>query len=1046
MTSDLDHIEAETLPLRSLETLGVGGGFDRLYITDLHTGKQSQTPTNHDFTKYYRNSAQAAKLFQHLARPMVQNSGLHTGTGTADALEAYDGTNYEPTLLYAKVNSATTADGWTDGSAKSLALAYVQNGSHDSGSKKIGFYSRNQVSGIVPHLDFSEIEDVTSSVGMATCGHLTRYIHTSAWDFIMQNQDVIADLAKNIQYLDNGLFQLYSRDRTAEFGRVSDGETIRLALALSELGHTIRRGRFSTNVSNGTPATMTNVNMWNYTNTDGSISTKPINKGVINEFFLAIGDDVNEQFTLVAPWWLANKLDQYNFLDETRDDEMQRDVERKDLVEAIKLLFEAAEVERGLGYGSESTIPMLLFEKFKEGVLKDMTDFVSAESAVAAQFLGYNSPRDAYYLRSETGIGQLPYFPSLLSTHGTIIGAKKLEFTDRLAEHEKHTVTSPSTENFKKGMSYASSFEYNTMVTRTRFGDHKMDMHVYPFGFWRQVPVSQTSAPSISGTAVALATTSLVWFPIYSWSQFDRNVTTHGFFRLGANGATYNTSPSSIAQSGDVAVVDSNGVSDNVLWPENYWRPGYDNYFARVLEGTNELFAQWTERAENIRTEGAVGPTFGQINLMAEMTFDTPTALIARNFPFLRKMMTEAGIGTVIASSNASLDFMASGENMHNMAVWSNKGMFALEDRELFSQTAHPRDGSIGLELLPGVLPLAHAPDNWVSVFQARDALGFLTSLWSEPIMDAFTTSITATAGHNGYGTARLIVYQANKQLDGRVEDVKCTPMLGVAGTNAAGTVYSDHSAGTAISMFPSAHNVLNNYTVFKLGKLAIEGGTAVCARVTTGTLPLQIQGKTISPVLTDLTGVLEEDVIPGLYWQKLWLSEVPNTYASRTSTWKEHFVDVKSTNGTATQTANIAYLGAVSTLTDDNQHTDLYAWKDNHRKWIEVSRTDLEYQHASPSFFVFDKDCVDLNEAKFRARLYPLGKSTIGPITFVGGITSEGQAALTETITGEGVYTVIDLSAGAGASAMDSSDPASDDIATGEANPSMHIATTQEV
>jgi len=237
MTSDLDHIEAETLPLRSLETLGVGGGFDRLYITDLHTGKQSQTPTNHDFTKYYRNSAQAAKLFQHLARPMVQNSGLHTGTGTTDALEAYDGTNYEPTLLYAKVNTPTTADGWSDGSAKKLALAYVQNGSNDSGNQKVGFYSRNQTSGIVPHLDFSEIEDVTSSVGMATCGHLTRYIHTSAWDFIMQNQDVIADLAKNIQYLDNGLFQLYSRDRTAEFGRVSDGETIRLALALSELGH-----------------------------------------------------------------------------------------------------------------------------------------------------------------------------------------------------------------------------------------------------------------------------------------------------------------------------------------------------------------------------------------------------------------------------------------------------------------------------------------------------------------------------------------------------------------------------------------------------------------------------------------------------------------------------------------------------------------------------------------------------------------------------------------------------------------------------------------
>jgi len=1055
MDINLEHQVDEQLPLRTLETMGVGYGFDRLYVVDLNTGTRIWAPTRYDWTKLYRTSTHNHENYY---GGMAQNSLWQCGTGAFGANQAHAGHNVDLYTLYTN-NTGPRGEPWVEANNHDMALAYTTNGEEDH--TVIGLWQNPALSGSAVHLDFNNIEDVTNVDGDTTNSILNRLWTGSAWDFITANADVIADLARNIQYLDKGLFQLYSRERTTSFARVRAPETVRLALALSELGHTIRRGRYSFNIAHGS-ATGTAVRGTYEGGLVGTTDTE-ITHGVINEFFGVFGDTDTHQGFLVAPWWLVNKLDTWNLMDEERNEEMQRDHERLDMIEALTLLFEAAETERGLAWGSDSTIPMLMFDKFKDGILKDMSDFTSASSSVAAQFLGFDNARDCYYQRDQAGIARIPYYYTLVGDQGSIIGVDKLEFQDRLAEHEKHTVTSPSIDNFKRGMALTASFEYSTMVTRTRFGDHHMDCQIYPFGFWRQIqtPCLARLDPGDSATNIARTKDNMVWFPLVSWSQLGENCLTLGSMRRGANGMRYFTSPTTTYE------YTPNQNTDVPLWPPNYWRPGADNYTARVLTGLNQMYQEWTDRADTIRTEGLVGPTFGQISLISEMTYDTPPALIQRNFPFLRKMLTQPGISNIPVPADTTLDFMGIGNNIHQMSVWAGSTMFELEDRDLFTAATHPRTGS--LELAPGILPLANPPENWVSIFQLRDALGFLTSLFSEPICDAFPMS-TAASGNpsNGNGSARLTVYQANKDLDGRVRDVQCTPMLGVAGTDGLLNVYTNHRTGATYSMYPSSALIINNYTVFRLNPDLIREGTAVNARTTVGTLPTTNHGVAFPALQCDTAGeflaldtaagiggttLAEEDVVPGLYWQKLWLASgegmIPQI-GGRNLTWAEMWQDVDGIQGT-TVGANIGYLFPVSTLVDNGVTgtpilTDLITWKDSHGRWIERVREELEYQHASPTLFLFDRDINDVFEAKLRATLYPLGMSTIGPLTFVGGMTAEGTSALTESITGTGCFEIIDLSLGAGASALESSDPDVDDIGTGEANPSMHIATKQDV
>jgi hypothetical protein len=220
------------------------------------------------------------------------------------------------------------------------------------------------------------------------------------------------------------------------------------------------------------------------------------------------------------------------------------------------------------------------------------------------------------------------------------------------------------------------------------------------------------------------------------------------------------------------------------------------------LKSTDEVFQSWIDRGEQVRVEGATFPTIGPVNLVAEMTYTTPMAIFQRNWPWLRKMTTYAGPNPLLQVSDKSFDYMTTGDDFFGISVhstgWVNQGEqvldatqgattfqvdmrtgpFALEDRNLFSTNAHLR--SAGVDLIPMVLPLSKTPDNWVGVFQSRDAMYFLTSLLSEPVMDAYTYDFASAGKSHGTGSARLVVYQGCKTFEGRVEDVYCTPILGV--------------------------------------------------------------------------------------------------------------------------------------------------------------------------------------------------------------------------------------------------------------------------
>jgi hypothetical protein len=771
-------------------------------------------------------------------------------------------------------------------------------------------------------------------------------------------------------------------------------------------------------------------------------------------------------------------------LDTDRDEEI-RDVERKDITEMMNLLLEAMEVERGLHFSSESNVPMIVFDKFKEAALPDFASFTDSKAALSAALLGFQSPRDAYYDRPETSIGRLPYFSTIATTQGTIIGKDRLEFLDRLKEQETHNVMSSHPEKFKQGMQYANPFDYTTMVTRTRFGDHSMDVKVYPFGFYRGVvndnangrsffriskssPTEATQAPSHKNTF------NLVFFPMYNWAQLNSSMGTRGFLPEGLDGMAWCSGNSVRDIVSDAPnSIDAATSNDQLLWSDHYWRPGLDNYTARLLSSTDEMFQSWIDRGEQVRAEGATFPTIGPINLMAEMTFTTPMAIFQRNWPWLRKMATFTASSATPKSGDTSFDYMYLGDDMFNMSMHTTQTPLSLEDRDLFNPTGAGNLRSSGLSLASMVLPLSKAPDNWVGVFQARDAMYFLTSLLSEPIMDAYTSNTNATGKTNGTGSARLVVYQGAKTFEGRVEDVYCTPMIGTGPTiTSSGGVQRDvdytHSA-TRSHVFLHAGSLTpaNNYQMFLLSPNRISSGTCVVSRLTA---PSGAVANTPSFLLggEDDNGNLrtgrymissgsspvalsEDDFVPGLYWDKLWIPESSLVDASGLEVpygqvFSFPYSKVASSNDVGITYMRIAGGSAAGNgfeLGADADHT-VDEWRTKHVEWIELVRTNLEYQRANVSFYIFDRDICDIKESYLRQSLFPLGFSTIGPLTYVGALGAEGQQVASETISGPTVFELSSLTLGSGT--LDESPSEPDDADVGDENPSLHIADKQDV
>lgn len=1044
----LEHLTDEVLPLVSHETLGVGYGFDRLYAIDLKADKPIPypLPSRHELTKYYRDQ-DPQRLAYGGVDMMYGGLGRSTSTqatwycaNRADydnfANDGIGGANNNQAVfrMHSKGSSGSPLTDMT-----SIANAFIGNGVH--GDVSVGYRTQTQGTGSSINLDPTQM----NNLGLRSNRNLYQMMYANhsplAWETILADREMWAEVPKLLPYLDKAFFSLYERGRMSSFlTRVRNPDALIAILSMVEAMYAIRMGRFSKNVSPTPQGSYHNLQ-----GTTGSSGTAAITNGVVNHFFSYMENGTHS--TLIAPWWLIQKLSHVLYEDTERDEEI-RDVERGDITQFYTLLTEAMEVERGLTHSSDSNLPMLLFEKYAEGKVRDFSNFKDTTSALAATLLGFNSPRDAYYDRANTGIGRVPYFSSLLTSSGTIIGKEHAEFTDRIKEQSEHTFLSPSSEGFKQGMQYANGFDYTSMVTRTRFGDHSMELKIHPFGWFRGVknnddaPVAFKSSTSSSTTdfKVFKNKLNLVFYPIYNWGQLASSVDTHGLLPKHMNGAAYATS---LKSSGIVEYAPGTPTAQP-LWPSNYHRPGVDNYSALLMRSTDEMFMSWIDRGDTVRAEGAVFPTFTPVNMMAEMTFTTPLAMFQRNFPYLRKMLTRGSTTRAPVPANKSFDFMTVGDNYFGMSQYHNtvtggSGPFALRNRDLFNTASHLRTDEV--QLASAVVPLTNTPENWVALFQTRDALYFLTSLLSEPIMDAYTSSTTTSGATNGYGSARLMVYQGPKTFEGIVEDVFCTPITGV------GTATLNYHDGSVVtSVHPGAGATAeNNYVMFLLSPARMTTGEVLAAR-TAATAVLPSDGTTALQTLPSTLS--EEDFVPGLHWAKKAFTPWPQE-AGVDLTWGEAFSTPNHLEAQATG-PQVGYMAAVSGITNSyklgpgNSGNSMDFWRLSHGQWLETIRSDLEFQRASPTFYVFDLDITDIQESMLRSSLFPLGKTTIGPLTFVGGLGAEGQQTLSESVTGPTVFEIIDLSTGAGDMSMVASDP--DDEYAGEENPSMHIASAVEV
>ena len=1129
----IDHETTTRLPLVAAETMAVGYGFDRLYMVDLTNGKQTKLPSRADITKALADSA--GNGVGSNARESVEKSLYRGVKATGRYSPGHIGLNdnglsdmdipvtglFHSQLRRTQANDAGLSNNdvnfngalagktasWKDASNDVFQTAYAGNGYTSGNAPKNQTYLNAHVyPGYVSEagkkvvidldgiqrlsqdgeswswanwddFDNDDPEKMKDGRLLRGLGLLYEYLSPSCWDTIETNQDVLFQFSKGIKDVERTLDAIYNRGKSHFGVRNQEADLHKLIISLIELGASMRTKRFSRNIHEG--SAVTDVPRWKIVE-DGE--EKDWYKGVVNDFFFVINDRY-----LIAPWWCVNQLNFYDFVEDEREKE-RRDIDRKDAIETLHLIFQYMDMEKGLHHGSDSTLPMLLFEKYKEGVLKDFSDYTSTDAAIAASLMGYRTPRDADHNIQSSTAGHVGYYATLPSAHGKLLGSEKAEFLDRLSEAEEHSMLASSSEYFKEGMQLASSFSYQAMVGRTRFGEAHCDFRVYPGGFSRGVKKAISYMNDTNGTPKTYNCLGVLWFPLLGWNQYSAGVSTKGFLPRNHNGAAYSRSYNEPVEWAPAT------AADQLLWPmssndmsngDSYWQPGRDQYSALLLKGTNDLYNTWIDRVDTISTEGVTVPSFGAINLVAEMSYDTPHAMVTRNFPILRKLYQRAAQQTTPAADDTSFDFMSAGDNVHGTSEWMGETQWKLRDRHLMdadAKKAHHRSGS--LDLMAYVYASSSLPESWVDVFQLRDWMMFHTALESEPIMDAYTRNHGNNGSwrNNGYINSRIVVYVDEVQNNGDVRDVTCTPIVGsfllssessgshstMEYSKATGRMTGDGSneAGS-FTLFPNSAGSAPEYEMFLLSMDRIRAQRSVGASNVSNALHLSSRVGTSGPNY-DFTAagaaLSEDDFIPGRGYAKLWLQEALLQNSVTMSTWDELFSEEigylsEDLIGVATdatladgETAN-TYLGAVNDNGDWSNgqkvltNHGLVFWTDIMGRWIENAREGLEYSRASPMFTVFDKDILDLTEARFRQMLSPWLMSTVGPLTFVGTMDATGASHSSETITGESRYEVISLSTGAGASALDEGDVEAEEETSGDdENPTVEVADKPEV
>jgi len=1090
----IDKEVTARMPKIGVETLGVGYMFDQLTVIDLKEGGIHKLPSRYDITKASGLSDETLGEGRTLnRRNSFYNGALANGRITPSNHGVLTTGVVEKSPAHCSYQSVASKDGlnqefgaWNDSANDGFMMAFAGNGYASKGQVK-GKYEHYTVAPLSEGeliIDFPAIlklsvgDDILTGEQAQGLSYLYSKLSPSAWETIETNQEVIADFSLAVKDLENTLDAIYNRGRSHLGMRLGDSSLMRMVLSLVELGAAIRTKRWSQNITSAvadldrTLDTFERIQFRGFDlKADGTPEdVKHWTEGVINDFFLLVQDRY-----LVVPWWLVNSLNFYDFIEDERDRE-RRDISRKDAVETLHYIFECMDLEKGLLHGSDSTLPMLLFDKFKEGQLKSFnpSEYTSVDSTLAANLLGYRTVRDADKGVYSTTAGNVGYYATLPNAHGMLLGSEKAEFLDRIAEAGEHTMACVNPENFKDGMQLSASFMYTSMFGRVQEGEAHLEYRVYPGGWMRgiqrEVPYYSTTQTLNNSTSDAKIDTQLqiLFFPLLGWSQYAVGVNTRGFLPTGMNGAAYTE------RLGKQRVFAENLETDQPLWPnsaagENYWQPGRDNYSALLLKGTNDLYQTWVDRVDTIATEGVVVPPIGYINLVAEMSYDTPNALVTRNFPHLRKLLQQASLEPVLGKDDVAFDFMSAGDDVFGISNWRGSTPWKLVDRALDNEAVHPRDG--GLDLMPHIHVSGTLPESWTDVFQCRDWFMQHTALDSEPIMDSYTRQVSNTTFRNGgYCNSRLVIYVDETELDGRVKDLTGTPIIGsflldseIPAVNKA--VYSEgDTIGTPFSLYPETADEARHYEIFLLSvarsrqERVVEGERVSNAVQLSTSLP------------NDLS---EDDFIPGRGHARRWVDEVIARVMPSASalSWAELFSD---TSKFTTPGATLGFMNHIDYLenggqTDDNlgvlsdyrlagpnydpntvlghgteftlSNKGLIHWNQAMGRMITLAQEGLEYKRAAPMFTIFDKDINDITESRLRQSLIIRGLSTVGPLTYVATMLASGEAESSVTITGDERRQLISLTSGAGSSADSGTEPEAEDEAAGDENPSLSIA-----
>lgn len=763
--------------------------------------------------------------------------------------------------------------GWSKENSHDFAKAFVTNGmsTHqagrletDKGMKLINFIHPHTVQdgangdivlqldklleGITTDdliaVDGSDVPTAEAASLLSSLAYLYSSIPTTRSDVIGGWSETLMKLPSELQYIENSLYNLYARNRTTHFARATGSAgSVPFMLSLIEAGRTIRRGRPVENIAPyDTLSDFTVVHSTSATgnvNADGTLkpfmqagskaqaglrphgqaikinsdgSDRNISGGTINALFQYLRTDGSDY--MICPSWLAPLLDFSNFENDTRDPEMQ-DIERSDIIQALNLVFQGAEVETALDHGTKKHVILALFEKISEGTFRDFSAYTAPETALAASLLGYKSPRDIVDGKNATSgagsIGRVPYFGSLLDTKGKLIGKARTDFLDDLEEYKTASFMTASPEAFSRTLARTANFSDVRMDNRTRFGDHSVSEKYYPGCFAKSTVIDLVTVDtedtfynlgmgtfgttgwsdlvmSSSDTAVTYDDNhefshvqQLILIPFYGWNMLDQATDTQGLLPLGmADDATLDMRHMTVSRDASRWSI----TSHKNLWTTDDWRLSNQNKSFLRHRLLDDLYREWVERGSTIRNADAGELTsFSTVNFLGEITMNTPTAIMQRQLPIIRSLLEQPQVGLSDTQTGASY-----GHNILAPVLFSAleefgamdkcHGISMNVDRDLFNPDSALQERNSGFDLM-APLYMGKKPEDLPGMYHGLVWLAAETDSFK-----GFPALARAKYMNNDTGTTgllhnqELVIFQSTKDFQGKVTDLGCEAIV----------------------------------------------------------------------------------------------------------------------------------------------------------------------------------------------------------------------------------------------------------------------------